>query len=84
MTSQQLFSADEAAAYLGMDAESLRRLARQRKLRSYKIGRVLRFDLDELREDCRVSQPMKLPTKPKPLSQVEVLPDFDVLLKDAQ
>lgn len=46
----RLLTPDDAAAYLGLHAETVRRMARQRRIPCSKIGRYWRFrpaDLDD-------------------------------------
>jgi excisionase family DNA binding protein len=47
---------EQAAAYLSVTPRKMRRLREQRRIRTIKIGRDLRFDpddLDEYLEQCR-------------------------------
>ena len=46
----KLFTPQEAADYLGLHAETVRRLARQKRIPSAKIGRYWRFRLADLED----------------------------------
>jgi len=44
----RLLSANEAAQLLGVSAYTIRQWARERRIPYYKVGRLLRFDADEI------------------------------------
>lgn len=55
----RLLTAKEAAEYLGLSEQTIRQWASQRKIPSVKIGRALRFlvdDLDQLINEGRTPQ----------------------------
>jgi len=45
---KRLLNVAEAAAYLGLQVDSVYKMARLRELPSVKVGRALRFDLEKL------------------------------------
>jgi excisionase family DNA binding protein len=71
----QLLSAVDAGVVFDVHAETLRRLYRAGRIPGYKIGRFLRFDVEEIREALRTSTAGGAPT----ISGVAVGPDFDAL-----
>ena len=67
-----LDSTEVAAAAAGVHPETLRRLHRAGKIPGYKFGRVLRFDIDEVRAALRTRGSDR-----EPSGTVE--PDLDAL-----
>lgn len=49
-STERLLNADEAAAITGLHATTIRRLAWQRRIRSYKVLSALRFKREDLLE----------------------------------
>jgi excisionase family DNA binding protein len=72
-----LLSPDDTGKLFDAGPETMRRLYRAGKIPGYKVGRLLRFDPDEVREALR-SQPAA--DAPRTTDRVE--PDFDALGAD--
>ena len=53
-TAKRLLNVEEAAQYLGLQADTVYKKARLRELPSVKVGRALRFDKVAL--DCYIEQ----------------------------
>lgn len=48
ITASRLMTKDDAARYVGLSGAFLLRLARQGRIRSYRVGRFVRFDPTDL------------------------------------
>jgi excisionase family DNA binding protein len=66
---RELLSAGDTGEVFHVHAETLRRLYRARRIPGYKVGRFLRFDVDEVREALRAT----------PDSARAVEPDFEAI-----
>jgi excisionase family DNA binding protein len=66
-----LSSTVDTAAEFDVHPETLRRLRRSGRIRGYMVGRVLRFDIDEVRDALRT--PTGTPSRP------HAEPNFDAL-----
>jgi excisionase family DNA binding protein len=75
----RLENAYDTAALLNTHVETLRRLARVGKVPSYKVGRSLRFDPEEVRAALRVD--VAQPARARKTSSAT--PDFDALDSNA-
>jgi excisionase family DNA binding protein len=67
-----LLNTDTAAELVGIHPESLRRLWRNGVVPGYKAGRLLRFDVDEVRDALRTNKPPQRAT-------ATAAPNFDAL-----
>ena len=59
MTTKHLLDVDQAAERLGVSARFIRRLAYERRLTHFKLGKLVRFDPDDLDAwlaQCRVER----------------------------
>lgn len=59
MTTKQLLDVDQAAERLGVSARFVRQLAYERRLTHFKLGKLVRFDPDDLDAwlaQCRVER----------------------------
>jgi excisionase family DNA binding protein len=52
-TAKRLLNVEEAAQYLGLQADTVYKKARLRELPSVKVGRALRFDVEALERFIR-------------------------------
>ena len=70
----RLYSADTLGPLVEIHPESLRRMAREGRIPSVKIGHTLRFDLDEVVAACR--------NEHRESTRVAATPDFDAIAVD--
>ena len=57
---KRLLNLKDAAAYLGLSKRTLRRKIDQRALPFYKVGRLVRFDLIDLKEYLNTQRTEKI------------------------
>jgi excisionase family DNA binding protein len=69
---RSLASTPETAQYFGCNPETLRRLYRNGRIPAYKVGRVLKFDIDEVRTALRAGGS-------RPDRRAAVTPNFDAI-----